>query len=59
MNQVAEQLVRLTPGQHPRFGGTGGSPASDAGDVAADGNLVYPADGSSSVNGTHYTPDVP
>ncbi len=42
-----------------RFGGTGGSPASDAGDVAADGNLVYPADGSSSVNGTHYTPDVP
>ena len=42
-----------------RFGGTaGGAGAPD--DVAPDGNLVYPADGSSpSVNGTRYTPDTP
>jgi hypothetical protein len=54
----------------PRLGGTGA--ASDAGpaadgsvtstgdDVAPDGNLVYPVDGSSpSVNGIRYTPDTP
>jgi alkylation response protein AidB-like acyl-CoA dehydrogenase len=41
-----------------RFGGAGGG--TDADDVAADGNLVYPADGASpSVNGTRYTPDTP
>jgi hypothetical protein len=42
-----------------RFGGAGGgTDATD--DVAPDGNLVYPADGSSpSVNGTRYTPDTP
>jgi hypothetical protein len=42
-----------------RFGGSGGgTDAPD--DVAPDGNLVYPADGSSpSVNGTRYTPDTP
>jgi hypothetical protein len=42
-----------------RFGGTaGGADAPD--DVAPDGNLVYPADGSSpSVNGTRHTPDTP
>jgi hypothetical protein len=41
-----------------RFGGAGGTDAAD--DVAPDGNLVYPADGSSpSVNGTRYTPDTP
>ena len=56
----------------PRLGGTGGASASDpaadgsvasAGDdVAPDGNLVYPAEGSpSQVNGIrrHYTPDTP
>jgi hypothetical protein len=41
-----------------RRGGAGGSTAAD--DVAADGNLVYPADGgASSVNGARYTPDTP
>jgi len=41
-----------------RFGGTaGGTDATD--DVAPDGNLVYPADGGPSVNGTRYTPDTP
>lgn len=39
-----------------RFGGTAGS-ASATDDVAPDGNLVYPADGS--VNGTRHTPDTP
>ncbi|HEY6496192.1 MAG TPA: hypothetical protein VIZ43_23170 [Trebonia sp.] len=49
-----------------RFGGggdTGADPSADGksvdgpDDVAADGNLVYPADGGSqSVNGIHYTP---
>jgi hypothetical protein len=52
-----------------RFGGTADTdavPDSDviadpvADDVAADGNLIYPADGGSpSVNGTRYTPDTP
>ncbi len=50
----------------PRFGGSGGDPAQDgtvtaraAGHVDPDGNLVYPAEGSPSVNGTlrHYNPD--
>jgi hypothetical protein len=43
-----------------RFGGSGeGGDAGD--DVAADGNLVYPAEGSQSVNGVqrHYNPDAP
>jgi hypothetical protein len=49
-----------------RFGGSGGDPAEDgtidespAGHVDADGNLVYPAEGSPSVNGTlrHYNPE--
>jgi hypothetical protein len=54
----------------PRMGGTGGAndtdPAADGSvtsagdDVAPDGNLVYPVDGSSpSVNGIRYTPDTP
>ena len=56
-----------------RLGGTGGSgsasnadPAADGtassaqDDVAPDGNLVYPVDGSSpSVNGIRYAPDTP
>jgi hypothetical protein len=46
-----------------RFGGTPGTDsvpaqAGPADDVAADGSLSHPADGgSSSVNGTRYTPD--
>ena len=41
-----------------RSGGAGGgTDATD--DVAPDGNLVYPADGGPSVNGTRYTPDTP
>jgi hypothetical protein len=57
----------------PRLGGTSGTggtsngdPAADGSiasagdDVAPDGNLVYPVDGSSpSVNGIRYTPDTP
>jgi hypothetical protein len=43
-----------------RFGGSGASSETDAGDVAPDGNLVYPVDGDSpSVNGVHFTPDMP
>jgi hypothetical protein len=56
-----------------RFGGAGGAggandtdPAADGSaasaqdDVAPDGNLVYPVEGSSpSVNGIRYTPDTP
>src|SRR5215470_7129431 len=51
-----------------RFGGTGsaagpaadGSMSSAQDDVAPDGNLVYPVDGSSpSVNGIRYAPDTP
>lgn len=51
-----------------RFGGTDsasgpaadGSTSSAQDDVAPDGNLVYPVDGSSpSVNGIRYTPDTP
>lgn len=49
-----------------RFGGSGDDPASDGtvngsdpGHVDADGNLVYPAEGSPSVNGTlpHHNPE--
>jgi hypothetical protein len=41
-----------------RFGGSADAEAGD--DVTADGNLIYPVDGSSpSVNGTHFTPDTP
>ena len=44
-----------------RFGGTRGAGATDTGDVAPDGNLIYPADGGSppTVNGVHLTPDTP
>jgi len=51
-----------------RFGGTSDieDPAADGtvivehGDVAADGTLIYPVeDGTSSVNGTKYSPDTP
>ena len=51
-----------------RFGGTGGDSATEGtaatrteDDIASDGNLVYPAEGSPSVNGTvrHYTPGPP
>jgi hypothetical protein len=39
---------------------TDGAPGGEPDDVAADGNLVYPADGGSpSVNGIRYTPDTP
>ena len=53
-------VVHAAADKLPRqFGGNGaetGDPAAD--DVAADGNLVYPAD-SSSANGVRYTPDTP
>jgi hypothetical protein len=38
-----------------QFGGNGKNEPAD--DVAADGNLVYPADGASSSNGVRLTPD--
>lgn len=44
---------------------TAGDPAADGSsedgpdDVAPDGNLVYPAHGQGSVNGTRYSPDMP
>ena len=40
-----------------QFGGNGKDDSTD--DVAADGNLVYPADGASSANGVRLTPDSP
>lgn len=42
-----------------RFGGTREGSAPDAGDVAPDGNLVYPANGSPSANGANYPPELP
>ena len=40
-----------------QFGGNGKDDSTD--DVAADGNLVYPADGASSANGVRLAPDSP
>jgi hypothetical protein len=41
-----------------RFGRSGAGAGAD--DVAADGTLVYPADGGAPLpNGAHYTPDTP
>jgi septal ring factor EnvC (AmiA/AmiB activator) len=40
-----------------RLGGTSDETATGSDDVAPDGTLVYPVDGS--VNGTHYSPDTP
>jgi hypothetical protein len=53
-------VVHAAADKLPRqFGGSGGDAGDQAADdVAADGNLVYPADGSSS-NGVRYTPDTP
>ena len=53
-------VVHAAADKLPRqFGGNGGdSGGSAADDVAADGNLIYPADGSSA-NGVRYTPDTP
>ena len=56
------QVVHAAADKLPRqFGGSGGETGDQAaGDVAADGNLVYPADdGASSSNGVRYTPDGP
>jgi hypothetical protein len=54
------QYVHAAAGKLP-FGGNGAAkddPAAD--DVAADGNLVYPADGGAPAsNGVRYTPDTP
>jgi hypothetical protein len=58
---TAKQATQAATDKIPaRFGGTGGTGTTDADDVAPDGNLVYPADGgTTSVNGTHYTPEMP
>jgi hypothetical protein len=39
----------------PDGGPDDGAIDAERGDVAADGNLIYPAEGSSSVNGSHFT----
>jgi sarcosine oxidase gamma subunit len=58
--ETAKQATQAAADKIPaRFGGTGGTGTTDVGDVAPDGNLVYPVDGSPSVNGTHYTQDMP
>ena len=55
--QVVSTAKHAAADKLPRqFGGNAGDAAG--GDVAADGNLVYPADGSSA-NGVRYTPDTP
>jgi hypothetical protein len=60
---TAKQATQAATDKIPaRFGGTGGASdtgGTEVGDVAPDGNLVYPVDGSPSVNGTHYTGDMP
>jgi hypothetical protein len=69
-NYVSGAKQAATSKLPPRFGGTAGPDGTDlatdgtvtdgaAGHVDPDGNLVYPAEGSPSVNGTlrHYNPD--
>jgi hypothetical protein len=53
-------VVHAAADKLPRqFGGNGAQTGDQtADDVAADGNLVYPADGTSA-NGVRYTPDTP
>ena len=57
------QVVHAAADKLPRqFGGGNNGAGKDdpAGDVAADGNLVYPAEGeASAANGVRYTPDTP
>ena len=57
------QVVHAAADKLPRqFGGGNGAGKGDqaADDVAADGNLVYPAEGdASAANGVRYTPDTP
>ena len=52
-------VVHAAADKLPRqFGGGNGKDSGD--DVAADGNLVYPAEGdASAANGVRYTPDSP
>jgi hypothetical protein len=56
--QVVSSAKHAAADKLPRqFGGSNGTDDS-ADDVAADGNLVYPADAdASSANGVRYTPD--
>jgi hypothetical protein len=53
------QVVHAAAGKLPRQFGGGGVNDQPADDVSADGNLVYPADGTSTSNGVRYTPDNP
>jgi hypothetical protein len=57
----APGVVHAAADKLPRqFGGNGtGVDDQPTDDVAADGNLVYPADGTSTSNGVRYTPDNP
>ena len=53
-------VVHAAADKLPRQFGGGNGKDDSAGDVAADGNLVYPADAdASAANGVRYTPDTP
>jgi hypothetical protein len=54
------QVVHTAAEKLPRQFGGGNGKNDSPGDVAADGNLVYPADSDpSATNGVRYTPDTP
>ena len=53
------QVVHTAAEKLPRQFGGGNGKNDSAGDVAADGNLVYPAEGASLSNGVRLTPDSP
>ena len=53
-------VVHAAADKLPRQFGGGNGKDDSADDVAADGNLVYPAEGdASTANGIRYTPDTP
>ncbi len=52
-------VVHAAADKLPRQFGGGNGKNDPADDVAADGNLVYPAEGDAAANGVRYTPDAP
>ena len=53
-------VVHAAADKLPRQFGGGNGKDDSGDDVAADGNLVYPAEGdASAANGVRYTPDTP
>jgi hypothetical protein len=71
-NTVQTQMPKVASAAHaaaekiPGFGGRAGTAMADDGatgggpdDVGPDGNLIYPADGSGSMNGIRYSGDNP